>query len=104
MLDYAKKGGYPPYTPMNVHQAGFPNVVAVMGSTLSDEQARLIVESTDKLALMFDGDDAGLNCAREFWKKVRRDVFMREIELKEREQPDALAHHRIEHLLKGMKP
>ncbi len=37
-------------------------------------------------------------------KKVRRDVFMREIELKEREQPDALAHHRIEHLLKGMKP
>ncbi len=54
---------------MNVHQAGFPNVVAVMGSTLSDEQARLIVESTDKLALMFDGDDAGLNCAREFWKR-----------------------------------
>ena len=72
--------------------------MAVMGSTLSEEQARLIVESTDKLTLMFDGDDAGVNCAREFWKKVRQDVFMKEIELKKGEQPDALAHHRIEHL------
>ena len=75
-----------------------------MGSSLSDEQAKLLVESTDKLALLFDGDDAGVNCAREFWKKVRHDVFMREIELKKGEQPDALAGHRIEHLLRDLKP
>ncbi len=40
--------------------SGFPNVVALMGSSLSDEQAKLLVESTDKLALLFDGDDAGV--------------------------------------------
>ena len=49
-------------------------------------------------------DDGGVNCAREFWQKVRHDVFMREIELERVEQPDALAHHRIEHLLKGSSP
>ena len=75
-----------------------------MGSSLSDEQARLLVESTGKLALMFDGDDAGVNCAREFWKKLRHKMFMKEVILGEGQQPDALAHHRIEHLLEGLKP
>lgn len=89
---------------MHVHQAGFPNVVALMGSALSDEQAQLLVDSTEKLALLFDGDDAGVNCAREFWKKVRHQVFMKEIKLKDGEQPDALAGHRIEKLLEGLKP
>ena len=64
----------------------------------------VLVESTGKLALMFDGDDAGVNCAREFWQKVRHKVFMKEMELKDGEQPDALAHHRIERPLEGLKP
>jgi len=41
-------------------QAGFKNVVAVIGSSLSEKQAELIVKHTDKAILLFDGDEAGI--------------------------------------------
>lgn len=69
---------------MHVHQAGFPNVVALMGSTLSQEQELLLIGAGDRLALMFDGDEAGLNCMRQFWKRVRRKMYLKEIALEKR--------------------
>ena len=47
---------------IRLHQAGFPNVVALMGSSLSEEQEELIVATVGrygKVALMFDEDEAG---------------------------------------------
>jgi DNA primase len=82
-----------------VHQAGFPNVVALMGSTLSDAQAELFVAHTDRVALMFDGDDAGTKCLREFYARLRRRMYLREIHLEPGEQPDALTEDRIRELL-----
>jgi DNA primase len=82
-----------------VHQAGFPNVVALMGSTLSDAQERLLVEHFDRLALMFDGDDAGTKCLREFYVRLRRRLYLREIHLEPGEQPDVLTENRIRELL-----
>lgn len=38
---------------------GIKNVVGVMGSSLSPEQAQILMRYTTKLVLMFDGDDAG---------------------------------------------
>lgn len=84
---------------MKVHQAGFPNVVALMGSTLSDEQERLLLAHTDRLALMFDGDDAGYKCLREFYGRLRRRLYLREIHLGDGEQPDSLDAERIRGLL-----
>lgn len=82
-----------------VQQAGFPNVVALMGSTLSEAQEQLLVAHADSLALMFDGDDAGTKCLREFYARLRRRVFLREIHLETGEQPDALSESRIHELL-----
>ncbi len=84
---------------LRIHQAGFPNVVALMGSTLSDAQERLLVEHFDRLALMFDGDEAGTKCLREFYVRLRRRQYLREIHLEPGEQPDALTEDRIRELL-----
>ncbi len=82
-----------------VHQAGFPNVIALMGSSLSDHQEQLLLEHTDQLDLMFDGDDAGYKCLRRFYARLRRKLHLREIHLENGEQPDALTDDRIRQLL-----
>ena len=84
---------------MRVHQAGFPNVVALMGATVSDDQQQLLLDCTDRLALMFDGDEAGIACMREFYRRLRRKLFLKEIHLGTGEQPDALSEDRIRALL-----
>ena len=49
---------------MRVHQAGFPCVVALMGSSLSAAQERALLHHFDRVILMLDGDAAG-NAATE---------------------------------------
>jgi len=82
-----------------VHQAGHANVVALMGSTLSEAQEQLLLTHCDRLALMFDGDDAGAKCLREFYGRLRRRLHLREIHLEPGEQPDRLSEDRIRELL-----
>jgi DNA primase len=82
-----------------VHQAGFPNVVALMGSTLSDGQEQLLLAHADRLALFLDGDDAGTKCLREFYARLRRRMYLREIHLEPGDQPDRLSEDRIRELL-----
>jgi DNA primase len=84
---------------MKVYQAGFPNVVALMGSSLSDHQEQLLVNATDRLVLMFDGDEAGTKCLREFYSRLRRRLFLKEVHLEDGEQPDSLTPERVKELL-----
>jgi DNA primase len=44
---------------MNVHQAGFPNVVALMGCSMSMQQAGLLTQHFVEAILLLDGDAAG---------------------------------------------
>jgi len=44
---------------IKVHQAGYRCVVALMGSTLSADQVRLLERHFEAAVLMLDGDDAG---------------------------------------------
>ncbi len=46
-----------------LHQQGFPNGVALMGSSCSKAQADLIVSSAMRVWIFADGDEAGRNCA-----------------------------------------
>jgi len=82
-----------------IHQAGYPYVVALTGSSLSDAQEQLLLTHTDRLTLMLDGDDAGTKCVREFYARLRRRLYLREIHLEPGEQPDALSEDRIRELL-----
>ncbi|MBD5632032.1 MAG: DNA primase, partial [Clostridia bacterium] len=44
---------------ISLYQAGFRNVVASMGTSLTKEQARLIKRYTDNVLISYDGDGAG---------------------------------------------
>ncbi|MGN0818052.1 MAG: DNA primase, partial [Candidatus Coproplasma sp.] len=44
---------------ISLYQAGFKNVVASMGTSLTQEQARLIKRYTDTVLISYDGDGAG---------------------------------------------
>lgn len=84
---------------MHVHQAGFENVVALMGSTLADEQAELLVDNAERLVLMFDGDDAGKEGERSCYRVLRTRTFLKSVHLADGEQPDALSSDQICELL-----
>ena len=46
---------------MSLYQAGFKNVVASMGTSLTQDQARLIKRYVDTVLISYDGDSAGQN-------------------------------------------
>lgn len=46
-----------------LHQAGFPNAVATLGTALTRDHARLLRRNCDTVILLFDGDDAGQKAA-----------------------------------------
>lgn len=43
------------------HQSGFPNTVAVSGTSLTDSHLKLVKRLTDNLLMVFDNDKAGWN-------------------------------------------
>jgi DNA primase len=46
-----------------MHQHGFTNVVATLGTALSDDHAALLQRLCDRVTLLFDGDEAGQKAA-----------------------------------------
>lgn len=44
---------------ITLHQAGFDNVVATMGTALTEEHARVLARYTKELVLCYDNDEAG---------------------------------------------
>lgn len=88
---------------MKVWQAGFKNVVALMGSSLSEAQENDIVEAVGlngKVYLMFDEDEAGRACRSDALERLSKKVFVKTIELgKEGMQPDTLTKEEIKELL-----
>jgi DNA primase len=79
---------------MKVHQAGFPNVVALMGSTLSEEQHKLL---TPFLAatLFLDGDEAGREATKTIAARMAHSHFVKIISLPDGKQPDQLSSEEI---------
>lgn len=46
-----------------MHEAGFKNVLAPLGTAFTDEQAALLRRRVDRVIIMFDGDRAGMSAA-----------------------------------------
>ena len=86
-----------------LHQAGFPNVVALMGSSMSDKQEELILKSVGhngKVTLIFDNDDAGRKATKKVARKLLTKVYVKIVRLgKEGSQPDKLSEEQIRKLL-----
>lgn len=86
-----------------IWQAGFKNVVALMGSTLSPEQEELLVSHAKMIAVMLDRDDAGMKATGEILSSLAGIVFVRVIELPSPgDQPDRLKEEEMVNLLKDV--
>lgn len=71
-------------------QSGFPNVVALMGATCSQEQGLLIEQATQdtgRVLLMPDGDKAGRECALEVFDRVASQRRVEWIKVEHCKQP-----------------
>jgi DNA primase len=55
-----------------LHQAGFQNAVAPMGTAFTEAHARLIKRFSPKVVFLFDGDDAGRKAVREAYTVVTK--------------------------------
>ena len=47
-----------------LHQYGFDNAIASLGTSLTEEQASLITRYTEQVVLIYDGDQAGQNATK----------------------------------------
>ena len=89
---------------MRVHQAGF-TVVALMGATCSEAQARLLLRLTrdqGRIFVMPDGDEAGEKCAESVVTQLAGDRMVRWVRLQHMQQPDMMEDDVIERKLKGV--
>lgn len=48
---------------ISLHQAGFPNAVATLGTAITEEHARIISRYTKKVIISYDSDEAGQKAA-----------------------------------------
>jgi DNA primase len=91
---------------MRLWQAGFPNVVALMGSALSEAQEELLVNAVGlggKIALMFDEDEAGWKGREEAMTRLGSRVYVKVIGLgDEGRQPDSMREEELARVLRGM--
>lgn len=65
---------------LELYEHGRENVVAIMGSSMSCEQERLIVEAvgTDgRVVLMFDNDAAGHTCTDDALQRLSRSAYVK---------------------------
>lgn len=44
---------------ISVYKSGVPNIVATLGTALTDEQAKLLMKYTEEIVLCYDSDEAG---------------------------------------------
>jgi DNA primase len=84
---------------MKVTAAGWP-CVAIMGSSMSATQEKLLATHFTAAWLMFDGDDAGRNATREILTRLARIIFARVVALADGVQPDMLQSDELNRILK----
>ena len=83
---------------MKVHQAGALQVVALMGSSLSDAQEKLLV-AFPRVLLFLDGDEAGREATTTIAERLMSQTFLRTVQVADGVQPDQLPSEEIRKIL-----
>ena len=87
---------------ISMHQSGVENVVASSGTSLTEEQIRLISRFTNNITLMFDGDAAGVKAAlRGVDLILKEGMNVRIVLLPEEHDPDTFARANDSETLKA---
>ena len=83
---------------IKVHQAGF-SCVALMGSSLSGEQEKLLAANFPAVVLLLDGDEAGRQGTEDCLRRLVGQVFVKAIALPDGKQPDQLTPDELRQVL-----
>lgn len=84
---------------LRVHRAGLPWVVALMGSSLSAEQEKGLLDAFDRVILLLDGDAAGRAASRAIATRLSKRCLVSEVRVPDGTQPDQLSLAAIRQLL-----
>jgi DNA primase len=76
---------------MKLHQAGYPHVVSLMGSTMSREQENILASHFKGIVLALDGDEVGKRAADELALRLAHRAFIRIAPIPDGRQPDGLS-------------
>lgn len=76
---------------ITLHQAGFTNAVAGLGTALTDEQVRLISRYCREVVLSYDSDDAGREATHKALQKFEKtDLSVRSLTMEGGKDPDEI--------------
>jgi len=84
-----------------VHQAGFPNVVALMGCSLSGQQADLLIRHFAEAALLLDGDEAGERATAKITATLSETMKVYRGRVPQGRQPDELLPAELRSVIEG---
>jgi DNA primase len=77
---------------LSMHQAGIENAVASSGTSLTEDQIRLIKRFTPNVTILYDGDPAGIKASlRGIDMVLEQGLHVRVVLLPEGEDPDSFA-------------
>ncbi|MEA1878179.1 MAG: DNA primase [Bacteroidota bacterium] len=80
---------------LSMHQSGVENVVASSGTSLTEDQVRMIRRFTRNVSIIYDGDEAGLKASlRGIDIILEQGMHVRVVPLPEGEDPDSFAKGR----------
>lgn len=75
---------------ISLHQAGIKNVVSSSGTSLTDDQVRLIKRYTKNVVVIYDGDAAGINAAMRGMEMIlSQDMYVKIVTLPDNHDPDS---------------
>ena len=74
---------------VSLHQYGFDNAIASLGTSLTEEQATLMSRYTDQIILIYDGDKAGQNATQRAIPILEKaGLQVKVLQLKDAKDPD----------------
>jgi len=88
---------------MRVYQAGFPNVVALMGARLSPAQKTLLTTRFGEIVLLLDGDATGHAATTYICTDLKGACAVRPLLLPPGVQPDQMSPDELRQILAGRK-
>ncbi len=104
---------------VTLHQYGFDNAVASLGTSLTEEQVTLLSKYTEQVVLTYDGDEAGQRAAQRAIPMLEKTgIQVKVLQMKDAKDPDEFLHrfgpdkfrllledsaNRVEYQLNGIK-
>ena len=76
-----------------LHQFGFDNAIASLGTSLTEEQATLMTRYADQVVLIYDGDKAGQNATQRAIPILEKaGLQVKVLQIKDAKDPDEFLH------------